>query len=190
MFASLTLPPMKAAGALAIGAAGAVVCYALGPADHRLYGIPLSFILAWAAVVDLDRFILPNFLTLGLIIGGLIIAWTEGQAVFIDRLIGAAAGYLLLVAVQIGYRALRKREGLGRGDAKLLGAAGAWLGWAMLPLVMLFASIGGLVVALVNAARMRKLDGGQVIAFGPFIALGFWLAYVFPHLFPLFPVAG
>lgn len=188
MFASLALSRTHAAFALLIGAVAAGVCFAFGPETHRLYGIPVSLLLAWAAVVDIDRFILPDFLTLGLMAGGIVVAATQGQGVLIDHAIGLAAGYLFLVLVEVGYRALRKRDGLGRGDAKLLGAAGAWLGWSPLALVLLFASLAGLAAALVSGLRARKLDGAQVIAFGPFIALGFWAAYTFPSVFPLFPV--
>jgi leader peptidase (prepilin peptidase)/N-methyltransferase len=186
MFSSLALSPKKAAIALALGAVGAAIGYFLGPPERQLFVIPIAFLLAWAVVVDIDRYILPDFITLGLIVGGLIVAWTTGPQVFIDSVIGAAAGYAVLVAVELWYRHVLKRDGLGRGDAKLLAAAGAWLGWAPLALVMLFASLAGLAFALVQGLRAGKLDGKAMIAFGPFIALGFWAAYVFPQLFPVF----
>ena len=77
------------------------------------------------------------------------------------------------------YRRVRGREGLGLGDAKLLAAAGAWLGWQALPSVVLIAAACGLALALATALGGGKLGWTSRIAFGPHLALAFWLVWLF-----------
>ena len=89
--------------------------------------------------------------------------------------LGAALGWLVFASVAAGYRALRGREGLGGGDAKLLAAAGAWLGWQALPQVMLL----GAVAALVGAGVLRLARDGARLAFGPWLALAIWLVWLY-----------
>src|SRR5579871_2618232 len=97
--------------------------------------------LGW---IDVEWFLLPDVLTLPLLLAGLGVAMlTMPDEVFWHAL-GAACGYLGLRGVAMLYRALRGREGLGAGDAKLLAAAGAWLGLEALPLVLLLAALAGL----------------------------------------------
>ena len=123
--------------------------------------------LAAIAAIDLKTLRIPDYLSLPLVAAGLAMAAAGPRDILANHLIGAGAGFLLLAVFgEIFYR-LRGREGLGLGDAKLFAAAGAWLGWQSLPYVMVLASIGGLCWALIQAR-------GQ-IAFGPWIALGFWL---------------
>ncbi|MET0363724.1 MAG: A24 family peptidase, partial [Sphingobium sp.] len=86
-----------------------------------------------------------------------------------DRWIGAAAGYGVLMVVALGYRALRGREGLGLGDAKLLGAIGAWAGWMALPFVLLIASLAGLCWAALLAMRGQSVHGGLRLPLGTFL---------------------
>ena len=78
---------------------------------------------------------------------------------------------------------LRGREGLGAGDAKLLAAAGAWLGLAPLPWVVLLAAGAGLVVALVWALAGTRISAGTAIPFGPWLALVMWLLWLYHDLY-------
>lgn len=94
-----------------------------------------------------------------------------------DYIIGAVVGFALLAA--IGAWSFRRSgiDALGLGDAKLFGAAGAWLGWQALPLVLLIASVGGIAfVMLRGRGRLR-----DAVAFGPFLAGGFWVVWVWQH---------
>ena len=138
--------------------------------------VALAAILIWAAVIDTRSMILPNYLTLPLIPAGLALAWLQPPELT-ARLIGAAAGFLVFAGIALLYRKIRGRDGLGLGDAKLLAAAGAWVGWQALPSVVLIASVGGLVWALIT-----RPSGQTRIAFGPFLALGFWLVWRFGAL--------
>lgn len=112
----------------------------------------LGWLLLALAVLDWRHFWLPDALTLPLAFLGLTIGPFTNAAAMADRWIGAAAGYGALMAVALGYRALRGREGLGGGDAKLLGAIGAWTGWLALPFLLLIASLLGLGWALTRGA--------------------------------------
>lgn len=80
------------------------------------------------------------------------------------------AGYGIPWLIAHGYALLRRREGMGQGDFKMLAALGAWLGWQALPMVLLLASLCGLVMAAWLAWR-RRLQADQALVFGPWLAL-------------------
>lgn len=137
-------------------------------------GAFLTAMLAGIAAVDFRTYRIPDWLSLPLIAAGLGWAAWSGQPTS-AHLAGALVGYASLAAFGAVYFRRFGRDGLGLGDAKLFSAAGAWLGWQALPLVLLIASIGGLVFAL--ATRRRRAEAR--IAFGPWIALGIWLVWLF-----------
>jgi leader peptidase (prepilin peptidase)/N-methyltransferase len=128
--------------------------------------------LAW---IDWRHLRLPDVLTLPLLLAGLAVTWLQAPDDLTNHAIGAAAGYLGFRGLAWAYRVIRGRDGLGQGDAKLLGAAGAWLGWMTLPQVILIAAGGGIVVALAAAARSGRLDGAARIPFGPCLCVSIWI---------------
>jgi len=131
----------------------------------------LGWLLLTLALLDWRHFWLPDALTLPLAFFGFTLGlWTTDVAL-VDRVIGAAAGYLGLLAIALGYRALRGREGLGLGDAKLLGAIGAWLGWQALPFILLIAASLGLAGALVALALGRAVQGQSRAPLGTLLAI-------------------
>lgn len=138
----------------------------------------LAVSLAWASAVDIHRFIIPNLISIGLVIAGLAGRLSAGFVEAIPYIAGAAAGYGVLLVVAAVYRRRLGRTGLGMGDAKLFAAAGAWLGWVALPSVMLVASFVALGFVGLRFAMSRKLDLQRPIPFGPFIALGFWVVWL------------
>ena len=89
-------------------------------------------------------------------------------------MMGAAIGYLALLAIALGYKALRKRDGLGLGDAKLLGALGGWFGWQALPFLLLTASL----IALLTVVARRQFDATARIPLGTFLCLAALPAWV------------
>ena len=140
----------------------------------------LGWLLLTLAVMDKRHFWLPDALTLPLAFLGFTIGlWTTG-ATMGDRAIGALAGYLALLFVALGYRRLRGREGLGLGDAKLLGALGAWFGWQALPFILLLAASLGLLAVMAAMATGRAVDGATRVPLGTFLAVaavpGWWLS--------------
>jgi len=142
----------------------------------------LDCLLGWwllaLAGIDLRVWLLPDRLTLPLIAAGLTAAATLDPRSLLDRALGAALGYLALQAIAALYRSVRRREGLGGGDAKLLAAAGAWVGATALPQVILLAAL----TALAAAGAMRlggvRLQLHSALPFGPFLALGTWILWL------------
>jgi leader peptidase (prepilin peptidase)/N-methyltransferase len=96
-----------------------------------------------------------------------------------DRAAGAALGYLALRAIAWAYQRLRRREGLGGGDAKLFGAAGAWLGTAVLPQVILLGALAALIAATGASLAGTRLRAHSALPFGPFLALATWVIWLF-----------
>ena len=149
-----------------------------------LITLALGWCLLVLAAVDALSFRLPNILTWPLIAGGFAALLPLGDLHqnAVDHLIGAIVGYGVFVAIAWGYRAWRGREGLGLGDAKLLAAAGAWLGWAPLPSVVLIACAVGFVwfAAAAWLRRSRASDGR--IPFGVMLCAGIWIVWLYGPL--------
>jgi leader peptidase (prepilin peptidase)/N-methyltransferase len=150
-------------------------------------GIPavsilLAAILAACSAVDIHAWRLPDILTLPLTALGLLVATATGSAPLWWSATSAGIGFLLLAGVAWGYRRVRGRAGLGLGDAKLLAAAGAWLGAGALPTVLLWATGAGLVCVLLAHRRGGALTGASRLPFGPFLAFGTWLVWLYGPL--------
>ena len=152
------------AGCAVIGALALGAMPNLGGIGWAVFG----WLLLTLAVLDWRHFWLPDALTLPLAFLGFTIGLWATDVTLVDRAIGAAAGYGALLAIALGYRAVRGRDGLGLGDAKLLGALGAWMGWQALPFILLIASVTGLLVMLVTG---RAKEAGARVPLGTFLAL-------------------
>ena len=142
----------------------------------------LGWILLTLAVIDGREFVLPDSIVLPLIPAGLAVACAVDPGLLVDHALGALAGFVSFAAIAGVYRRARGREGLGLGDAKLLAAAGAWLGWQALPSVVLIAAASGLAFALAASLVGGKLAWTSRVAFGPHLALAFWLVWLFGPL--------
>jgi leader peptidase (prepilin peptidase) / N-methyltransferase len=138
-----------------------------------------GWLLLTLAALDARLFILPDFLTLPLVVIGLAVDAALGTSALVAGLIGTAAGYLFILLVRAAYARLRGREGIGMGDAKLLAAAGAWVGWQGLPSVVLIAAIVGLVIVLLLRMRGSSLSLTDRVPFGTFLCLGMWLVWLY-----------
>ena len=126
------------------------------------------------AYIDTKTFRLPDVLTFPLIGIGLFYGCVSGQ--FRDAILGAVIGYAALVIIEIIYRQLRGRDGIGRGDAKLLAVGGAWCGWMGLPFIVLIASGSGLIAALFPSVRTYARQGR--LPFGPFLAFAIAIVWL------------
>ena len=145
-------------------------CFALGFAPN-LAGIAwasLGWLLLPLAILDWRHFWLPNALTLPLAFLGFALGPYATDVGVMDRGIGAALGYGVLLAIALSYRAIRGRDGLGLGDAKLLGALGAWFGWQALPLILFCAAGSGLLVMLLTG---RAKSAAARAPLGTFLAI-------------------
>jgi leader peptidase (prepilin peptidase) / N-methyltransferase len=144
----------------------------------------LTFCLVAISAIDIDHQIIPDSISLPLLWVGLFLSlWhpvAGAEVLFIDpksAIVGALAGYLSLWSVYHLFRLLTGKEGMGYGDFKLLGALGAWLGWQMLPLIILLSALVGAVVGLALIA-FRRHDRNVPIPFGPYLAAAGWVALV------------
>lgn len=161
-------PLTELAGA---GIAGAAILWA--PPGLLVFTVMLGWLLLALAAVDFRTFLLPDALNLAVLLVGAAMVAVTRPGEWAWHLAGAAAGYGILWIVEVAYRRLRGRDGLGRGDAKLLGAIGVWVGITGIPPVLLIASLSGIAAALAVSLRDSKtLDSQSAIAFGPWIALG------------------
>ena len=147
--------------------------------QRTLLGCVLGWSLLALAWIDWTTFRLPDALTLPLLCIGVAVAWLDSPATFQSSLLGAAAGYGAFFAVRVFYQMARGREGIGRGDAKLLAAGGAWLGWQALPWVVLLAALLGLLLALFHHARGIRLTAETALPFGPSLAFAIWLIWIY-----------
>ena len=136
--------------------------------------ICLSVILSFIAVIDVKTLRIPDALSLPLVFAGLALAYAGPDVRAMDHVIGAALAFALFAGLGEVYYRMRAVDGLGLGDAKLFAAAGAWLGWQNLPLVLLIATLSGLAQALV----LRRARRDTQLAFGPWIAFGFWTVWI------------
>ena len=145
-----------------------------------------SCVLGWAlialAATDMKYFRLPDFLTWPLAAAGLLVAGVlEPDAGSVAaHALGALSGYVFVRLLRLAYRALRGREGMGLGDAKLLAAAGAWVSWQGLPSVLVIAALSALAVVLLW--RGSKIDPAQRVPFGVFLSLGLWITWLYGPL--------
>ncbi|WP_311949019.1 prepilin peptidase [Halomonas piscis] len=153
---------------------------ALAVAAVALYGVgwQAGFILAAClallamAVIDLRTQLLPDALTLPLLWAGLLYQLLFQPAMLAPAVVGAMAGYLVLWSLYWLFRLVTGKEGMGYGDFKLLAALGAWLGWSLLPLVLMLAAGFGALVGLALQANPRRR--GLPMPFGPFLAMAGW----------------
>ncbi|MBA4143782.1 MAG: prepilin peptidase [Nitrosospira sp.] len=159
-----------------------ITCFFSGViAWHFGYGFAafaaLGFVWAMIALtfIDYDTQLLPDDITLPLLWGGLLVNLGDGFTDIRSAVIGAVAGYFALWLVYWGYKLITGKEGMGYGDFKLLAVIGAWLGWQMLPLVILFSSIVG-AIAGIGLIMITKRGFHVAIPFGPYLAGGGMLA--------------
>lgn len=162
--------PVTELAAALIGA----LSFALHPGLQGLAGAIFGWALLVLAVLDIRHFWLPDRLTLPLLALGIGSAWFFGMPRLSDSLVGAMAGFLLLVGINALYRMMRGRDGLGGGDSKMLAAIGAWLGWHMLPFIVLLASATGLLAVLFGSLRGRRITATDRLPFGAFLAVVAW----------------
>lgn len=151
------------------GLCSAYVAWHFGPTVQAAGALLLVWALVALSAIDLDTQLLPDSITLPLLWLGLLFNLWATYTDLPSAVIGAMTGYLALWSVFWAFKLATGKEGMGYGDFKLLGALGAWLGWQLLPAIILLSSIVGAVVGigLIVAARHGR---NVPIPFGPYLA--------------------
>jgi leader peptidase (prepilin peptidase)/N-methyltransferase len=145
--------------------------------------------VTWALIaltgIDIDHQLLPDNITLPLLWAGLLAAVAvgpvPGAALPVsprEAVLGAVAGYSSLWLVFHLFRLITGKEGMGYGDFKLFGALGAWMGWKVLPLVIILAAGTGAVLGVAMIA-LKGRDRTAPIPFGPYLAAAGWIAMLY-----------
>jgi leader peptidase (prepilin peptidase)/N-methyltransferase len=158
---------------------------------HFGFGTPAAcaLLLTWALIaltgIDIDHQLLPDSITLPLMWAGLLAAVAIGPVARStlpvsaqEALIGAMTGYVSLWLVFHAFRLITGKEGMGYGDFKLFAALGAWLGWKLLPLIILVSAASGALLGIAMIL-LRGRDRAAPIPFGPYLAAAGWLAMMY-----------
>ena len=165
---SLRYPAVELLTALLFAACG----WRFGAHPQVLLWCGFAATLIALALIDFDTQYLPDDLTLPLLWAGIVAAALGWLPISLSASVGGAvAGYLSLWFVFHAYRLIRGKEGMGAGDFKLLAALGAWLGWPLIPSIILLSSAVGAVVGIALVVG-RKHDRDVPIPFGPYLAGG------------------
>jgi len=141
----------------------------------------LALQLLFICWVDFTKMIIPNQLNLSLLITGLIVRLVLFNEAPLSILIKPIAVYCVFRTVAKLYAKLRGHQGLGRGDVKFLAAASVWIDSALLPLLVLIASLSGLAYVLTVGGTQRGILDRTRFPFGPHLALGLLITWVLSH---------
>jgi leader peptidase (prepilin peptidase)/N-methyltransferase len=170
---------------LATGMLSAWVAWHFGFGVTAACGLLVTWTLIALTGIDVDHQLLPDGITLPLMWAGLLAAVvvgpTAGASIPVsthDAIIGAASGYVSLWVVFHVFRLITGKEGMGYGDFKLFAALGAWLGWKLLPLVILLSAAAGAVLGILMIV-LRGRDRSAPMPFGPYLAAAGWLAMMY-----------
>jgi leader peptidase (prepilin peptidase)/N-methyltransferase len=160
----------------------AVVALHFGWHWQTLAALLFTWALISLTVIDLDHTLLPDVITIPLLWLGLLLSlcWHAGLRAPAptdpsSAILGAVSGYLVLWTVYWVFKLATGKEGMGYGDFKLLGALGAWMGWQMLPLILLLSALAGAIVGI-TLILLRGRDRNVPIPFGPYLAAAGWIA--------------
>ena len=160
----------------------AIVAWRFGFGWEAALAILLTWALIAISVIDIDHQIIPDSISLPFVWIGLTLSMFHPMAgtevLFIDAktaIVGALAGYLSLWSIYQLFRLMTGKEGMGYGDFKLLAVLGAWLGWQMLPLIILLSAVVGAAIGIAMIV-VRRHDRNIPIPFGPYLAAAGWIA--------------
>ncbi len=155
----------------------AIVALRFGVSLQTLWALVFTWSLIALSYIDIDHQLLPDAITLPLIWLGLLLSLSGAFTDPTSAILGASTGYGTLWSVYHLFRLATGKEGMGYGDFKLLAAAGAWLGWQMLPLIILLSSLAGAMIGL-SLTLILGRDKNIPLPFGPYLALASWIAMV------------
>ena len=160
------------------GLLSAVLVWHFGSGWLGLASLAFAYFLIAMTLIDYDTKTLPDDLTYPLLWLGLLVNLNGTIVPLRDAVIGAMAGYVALWAVYWLFKLATGKEGMGYGDFKLLAALGAWMGWAMLPTIIILSSVVGAIVGISLIVFARR-DRNNPIPFGPYLAAAGMIALLY-----------
>lgn len=163
---------------LLTAALSALLIWRFGAGLAGLATLLFAYLLIAMTFIDADTQLLPDDLTLPLLWAGLLVNLNGTFATLPDAVLGAAAGYLILWTIYWLFKLATGKEGMGYGDFKLLAALGAWLGWGMLPMIILLSSVVGAAVGIFLIV-FTKRGRDNPIPFGPYLAAAGMIALLY-----------
>ena len=152
-----------------------IVVAVFGPTIQMLFGLVLTYVLIALTFIDFDTQLLPDRYTLPLAALGLGVNSYAIYTSATSAIWGYIIGFLCLWVVYYLFKIITGKEGMGYGDFKLLAALGAWMGPFLLPLIVLLSSLVGAIIGII-LLKVRKEN--QPFAFGPYIAIAGWIAFL------------
>ena len=172
------IAPRYPAIELLTGVVSALMVWTFGSGAMGLATLVFAWLLIAMTFIDFDTQLLPDDLTYPLLWLGLLVNLNGMFVPLHEAVIGAAAGYLVLWGIYWLFKLVTGKEGMGYGDFKLLAALGAWLGWTMLPTIILLSSVVGAVVGI-SLIVFTKHGREKPIPFGPYLAAAGLIALLF-----------
>ena len=159
------------------GVLGVVIAGIYGVSTFTIFMLILTWGLIALTLIDLDHMLLPDQIVLPLLWLGLLFNLNAGFVSLNEAVIGAVVGYMSLYGICWLFKLLTGKEGMGHGDFKLFALFGAWIGWQLLPLLILMASSLGATVGI-SLMLFKGHKREQAIPFGPYLALAGWVTIV------------
>ena len=151
------------------------IAWRFGVSLQTVAALLFTWICITLTFIDLDHHLLPDQLTLSLLWLGLLFSIYNVFCNSNDAIFGAVFGYLIFAITQWTFEWATGKNGMGQGDVKFLAALGAFLGWTLLPLIILLASITGIIFALTHMVVKRHFKSVP-LPFGPYLAVAGWMA--------------
>ncbi|MDO7086463.1 A24 family peptidase [Pseudocolwellia sp. AS88] len=162
---------------LATAILSTVVAVNFGVTITTLFIILLTYALITLTMIDYDHMLLPDQITLPFLWLGLLVNINGTIVPLQDAVIGAAVGYMSLYSIFWGFKLLTGKEGMGFGDFKLVALFGAWIGWQLLPILILMASAVGAIIGI-SLMVFKNHQREQAIPFGPYLAIAGWITMI------------
>ena len=154
-----------------------LVALKFGVSLETLFGLILTWALIALTMIDAKTQLLPDNITMPLLWLGILINTSNMYTDIESSVFGAVAGYLILWSIYKVFKKLTGKEGMGYGDFKLLAALGAWMGWMMLPQIIILSSFVGAVIGIAMIV-IKKHEKSVPIPFGPYLAIAGWIAFI------------
>lgn len=153
------------------------VAMKFGVSAETFWGLLFTWALVSLTMIDAKTQLLPDNITLPLLWLGILVNTSSTFTDLESSVFGAMTGYLILWSIYKLFKAVTGKEGMGYGDFKLLAALGAWMGWKMLPQIILLSSLVGAVIGIAMIVFTRH-NKNIPIPFGPYLAIAGWIAFL------------